>query len=186
MAGFFLASKMLSCGRRRMQSAYDTSCSSFRSQLTAAVLAVLCLSALLTGCSTRSGARIGFLSGTAPVIAIMQDELFVGEAERSVAGMGKIDVRSAADDSVRCVGRFGYTGALTGDGSLQCSDGSKATFSFNALSVLSGYGYGESSRGGGFSFTYGMTPEESTPYLVLPRGRNIERRKGGGLGLTPL
>jgi len=38
--------------------------------------------------------------------------------------------------------------------------------------MLSGYGYGETSRGPA-SFTYGLTPKQAAKYLVLPTGKKI-------------
>jgi uncharacterized lipoprotein NlpE involved in copper resistance len=95
---------------------------------------------IVIGCTNQSGARSGLFSATAPVIAILQNDLFVGEAEGYLDRTGKIDVASVLDTSVRCVGQFQYQGTKTGVGSMQCNDGNAAQFSFNALSTLSGYG----------------------------------------------
>lgn len=150
-----------------------------------AAASILAAALVLSGCANQSGAYVGASSVVAPVIAILQDDLFVGEAHGYFDRTGKLDLRSALDDSVRCVGQFAYTGAHTGAGSIRCNDGSEAQFSFNALTTLSGYGYGKSSRGA-FSFTYGLTAHESTEYLKLPAGRALRRDKERRLVLTPV
>ncbi|MGZ5094957.1 MAG: hypothetical protein ACXWCY_31135 [Burkholderiales bacterium] len=128
---------------------------------------------------------MGLTSATAPVVAILHDDLFIGEAEGYLDRTGKIDVHSAIDQTIRCVGRFAYTGSKTGTGTMQCNDGNEARFSFNALSMLSGYGYGKTSRGA-LSFTFGLTPDEAGQYLRLPQGRALRKQDNGGLVLTPL
>ena len=52
---------------------------------------------------------------------------------------------------------------------MQCSDGATGTFRFQRLNLWSGHGTGDFARGP-VSFTYGLTGEESRPYLVLPLG----------------
>src|SRR5215472_4104867 len=124
----------------------------------------LCFAATLavstTACTTtnESGAHMGMYSASAPVIAIMYDDLFVGETVGYLNGTGTIDVHSALDSGKRCVGSFHYTASHAGTAKLQCNDGADAEISFNALTTLSGYGYGRTSRGP-VSFTYGLTPE---------------------------
>jgi len=57
---------------------------------------------------------------------------------------------------------------------LRCSDGASATFEFQRLSLRRGYGAGTSSRGA-LSFTYGLSAEESAPYLKLPPGKALSQ-----------
>ena len=63
-----------------------------------------------------------------------------------------------------------YRGA--GDaGQLRCSDGASAAFRFQRLSLRRGYGAGSS--GNSLSFTYGLSAEDSAPYLTLPAGKEL-------------
>jgi hypothetical protein len=64
---------------------------------------------------------------------------------------------------------------------LRCSNGAAATFQFQRLSLRRGYGAGMS--GSALSFTYGLTAEESAPYLKLPLGKAI-RGDGKDLDLV--
>jgi hypothetical protein len=147
--------------------------------LTAVNLCLAALTALMTGCATNaSGAHMGMYSASAPVIAIMYDDLFVGETVGYLNGSGTIDVHSELDPGKRCVGSFHYTAAHAGNAELRCNDGAEAEISFNALTTLSGYGYGRTSRGP-VSFTYGLTPEEAARYLTLPAGKKLIRKPTG-------
>src|SRR5215469_17642498 len=95
------------------------------------------------GCVTNaSGAHMGMTSATAPVLAIMYDDLFVGETVGYLNGSGTIDVHSELDPGKRCVGSFHYTATKSGEAHLRCNDATEAEISFNALTTLSGYGYG--------------------------------------------
>ena len=116
---------------------------------------------------------MGFSSVTAPVIAILADDLFVGEAV-GYPGRGSINVQSKVNPDIRCLGQFQYTAGLTGTGQMQCSDGTMALFQFQGLSALSGYGFGSSLRGA-VSFTYGLTIEEAEKYLKVPQGKAIHK-----------
>jgi hypothetical protein len=130
------------------------------------------------GCTTAGGGHMGLFSASGPVVAIMYEDLFVGRAVGYMDRTGTIDMHSALDTTKRCVGEFRYTGSKTGLGHLQCNDGTEAQISFNALSALSGYGYGSTNRGP-VSFTYGLTPEKSAPYLTLPAGKIIISKPSG-------
>lgn len=116
-------------------------------------------------------ANAGLLSSTGPVIAILGGELLVGEVTAHLAGWGTIALRSRSNPALTCVGEFSATEALGDAGQLKCSDGASATFEFQRLSLRRGYGSGQSSRGP-LSFTYGLTAEESAPYLKLPAGEH--------------
>jgi hypothetical protein len=139
-------------------------------------LALLLTSSTLVGCANSSGARLGLFSATAPVIAIMHSDLFTGEAVGYMDRTGTIDLQSVVDDARRCVGQFRYTGSKSGVAKVQCNDGAEAEMSFNALSALSGYGYGKTTRGP-VSFTFGLTAEEASKYLTLPSGKKIGKRQ---------
>ena len=132
----------------------------------------------LTGCTTAGGGHMGLSTASVPVLAIMYDDLFIGEAIGHTDRTGTIDIHSTIDSGKRCVGEFRYTGSKTGVANLQCNDGADARVSFNALSLLSGYGYGRTSRGP-VSFTYGLTPEEAGKYLTLPTGKRIVHQPSG-------
>jgi hypothetical protein len=119
-------------------------------------------------------AHAGVLSSTGPVIAILGGELLVGEVTAHLAGWGTIALRSPTDPALTCVGEFSATDALGDAGELRCSDGASATFEFQRLSLRRGYGAGKSSHSA-LSFTYGLTAEESAPYLKLPPGKALSQ-----------
>jgi hypothetical protein len=130
------------------------------------------------GCVNESGARMGLTSATAPVLAIMADDFFVGEAVGYMDRTGTISMQSVLDPDLKCVGSFRYTGSKVGEANIRCNDGAEAALSFNALSMLSGYGYGRTSRGP-VSFTFGLTPEKAEQYLTLPDGKRLLEEEEG-------
>jgi hypothetical protein len=126
----------------------------------------------LAGSPTLAGA--GLLSATRMVIAILADDLFVGEAEGHLSGAGTLAIHSQKDPQLTCLGQFTSSAVMGGAGQLHCSDGTSATFHFQRLSVFRGYGVGSFSRGA-MSFAYGLTAEEARPYLKLPGGKKLTR-----------
>jgi hypothetical protein len=124
----------------------------------------------LAGSATPAGA--GLLSATGMVIAILANELFLGEAEGHLSGAGTLAIHSQKDPDLTCLGEFTSSAALGGAGQMRCSDGATATFNFKRMGVFQGYGVGSFSRGG-MSFAYGFTAEEVGPYLKLPEGKKL-------------
>lgn len=124
----------------------------------------------LAGSTTLAGA--GLFSASRMVIAIVADDLFVGEAEGHLSGAGTLAIHSQKDPALTCLGQFTSSAALGGSGQMHCSDGTTATFHFQRLSVFRGYGVGSFSRGS-MSFTYGFTAEDAAPYLKLPEGKKL-------------
>jgi len=116
-----------------------------------------------------TGCAAGF-SSTGPVIAIIAGELFIGEAKGHFDGSGTISIQSRTKPDVNCHGEFTSSAKLGGKGNIECSDNVTAKIKFQRLSILRGYGTGISSRGL-MSFTYGLSANESKPYLKLPRGK---------------
>ena len=135
---------------------------------------------LLTGLALSIGlgawtgeAAAQLFSSTGPVIAILDGDLLVGEATGHLGGWGTLAVHSRAKGGRTCVGEFSYSGEALGDaGQLRCSDGTSAAFGFRRLTMMRGYGAGSSS-GSALSFTYGLSAEESAPYLKLPAGKEL-------------
>ena len=134
------------------------------------LISVLAACIGLAGSTTLASA--GPLSATRMVIAILADELFVGEAEGHLNGAGTLAIHSQKDPALTCLGQFTSSAALGGTGQMHCSDGTTATFHFQRLSVFRGYGAGSFSRGA-MSFAYGFTAEEAGPYLKLPEGKKL-------------
>lgn len=133
---------------------------------------VTCLVVVAGLSGPASPALAGFFSSTGPIIAILAGDLFLGVAEGNLDGSGTLSVRSRIKPDVTCRGQFIKTSELGGEGNMQCSDGATATFQFQRLSLVRGYGTGNSSRGS-MSFTYGLTAQESAPYLKLPPGKAL-------------
>lgn len=134
----------------------------------------LCSAVLLavTGCANESGATMGLFSADAPVIAMLKDDLFVGQTTGYADRTGTINVHSVVNPEIKCIGNFQYTASNSGQAHLQCNDGAEADLTFNSLTLLSGYGYGRSSRGPA-SFTYGLTPEQANQYLQFPPHKKL-------------
>lgn len=129
-----------------------------------------CLATLVGLGGWTAPAHAGFFSATAPVIAILGGELFLGEAEGYYDGTGTMIIRSRVKPEVICHGQFTSTTDLVGFGDFRCNDDATATFQFHRLSRGSGHGTGSSSRGT-ISFTCGLSVSESQPYLKLPAGK---------------
>jgi hypothetical protein len=119
-----------------------------------------------------SPAEAGFFSSTGPVIAIIAGKLFQGEAEGNFDGSGTIMIQSNTKPDVTCSGQFTSSAELGGAGNLKCSDSSTSTIKFQRLSIFRGYGTGSSSKGQ-MSFTYGLSADESRPYLKMPPGKAL-------------
>lgn len=124
----------------------------------------------LAGWTNPAGAD--FFSSTGPVIAIVAGELYLGEAEGQLDGSGSVWIQSRTRPEVSCRGKFSYSSELGGAGNMQCSDGAGVTFRFQRLGLRRGYGTGNSTRGP-LSFTYGLSPLESEPYLKAPPGKTL-------------
>ena len=115
----------------------------------------------------------GVFSATRPVIAILDGDLFVGEAEGHLNGAGTITIRSQQNPSLTCLGEFTTSAAAAGgSGTLSCSDGGNANFRIQRLTIFKGHGAGATSRGT-MSFAYGLSMAESQPYLKLPDGKKF-------------
>ena len=130
-------------------------------------------------------ATAGLLSATGAVIAILNGELFVGEAEGHIGGAGTLAIHSQKNPGLTCRGDFTSSVKLGGgSGQMACSDGSSATFEFQRLSVFRGHGTGSHSRGT-MTFAYGLNAAEAAPYLKLPEGKKL-RQDGIQLALVDL
>ena len=115
----------------------------------------------------------GLFSAKRPVIAILADDLFLGDAEGHSNGAGTLGIQSRRmNPAVSCIGQFTSSVARGGSGQVQCNDGASGSFHFERLSVFSGYGVGTFSRGS-ISFAYGLNAEEAALYLKLPEGKKL-------------
>jgi hypothetical protein len=122
--------------------------------------------------------HMGLFTVTLRVIAILNDNLYMGEAVAHIDRTGTITLRSVVDPKDRCVGSFRFKSLKTGLADMRCDDGVEAQLSFNALSVFSGYGYGSTLRGPA-SFTFGLSPEEAAVHLTVPQGKKLVQRTEG-------
>lgn len=123
----------------------------------------------VSACTTDGGGKMRLFTAEAPVVVLMVDDIFIGNAIGYMDRTGTIEMASTSRADVRCAGQFAYTGARIGRATLSCSDGMLASVTFNALSNLSGYGYG-AAAGGPVSFTYGLSSAEAVQYLRFPPG----------------
>jgi hypothetical protein len=146
----------------------------------------LCIAAFtalaLGACANQSGAKMGLLTTTAPVLAIVAGDLYTGESVSYIDGTGTISLKSSAIPERECSGIFRYESNQIGVGDMDCNGGARAAFQFRALSTLTGYGFGRAGAGE-VSFAYGMTPEQAEPYLRLPSGKKLGT-KGSALVLS--
>ncbi len=69
-----------------------------------------------------------------------------------------------------CVGQYS-----SGAGILTCSNGERAQIQYAMVRLAVGYGSGVTTNGRGLRFTFGMSPDESAPYL-----RSSGPASGGG------
>ena len=106
-------------------------------------------------------------SSSSPVIAILDGELLLGEATGHLGGWGTIALHAPSKGGRTCAGEFSYSDAAGDAGRIQCSDGARAAFWFQRLSMMRGYGAGLPG-GSALSFTYGLSAEDSAPYLQFP------------------
>jgi len=117
-------------------------------------------------------AHAGLFSATGPLIVILADDLFLGEAEGHLGGAGTLVMHAQKYPALTCSGEFTSSATAGGAGQLRCTDGTTATFHFQRLSVFRGYGAGVTSRGS-MSFSYGLTYQEAAPYLKVPGGKQL-------------
>jgi phospholipid transport system substrate-binding protein len=146
---------------------------------------------LVTGLAAFAGfagwtspAGAGLFSTTGAVIAIAAGDLFPGAAEGIFDGSGSTRIQSRARSDVRCRGWFTYSTELGDAGNMRCSDGAIATFQFQRLSLVRGYGTGCPSRGS-MSFAYGLSANESEPYVKPPPDKAL-REAGKDLVLVDM
>ena len=132
-----------------------------------------CLAASFGLAEWTNAAAAELFSKTGPVIAIMANDLFLGEAEGHLSGAGTIAIHSQRNPDVTCVGEFTSSAALGGSGKMLCSNGTAGTYRFKRLSLVKGYGAGIYHQQS-MSFTYGLTADESRRYLKLPPGKKLE------------
>ncbi len=134
---------------------------------------IACLAASFGLFGWTGAAAAELFSKTGPVIAIMANDLFVGEARGHLNGGGTIAIHSQRNPDVTCVGEFTSSAALGGSGQMLCSNGTTGSYRFKRLSLVKGYGAG-SYHQHSMSFTYGLSADESRPYLKLPPGKKLE------------
>jgi hypothetical protein len=146
------------------------------------VLLVLASTLALGGCANQAGAKMGLLTTTMPVVAMVAGDLYTGQSVSYIDGTGVFKLKSSSAPERECTGDFHYESERLGIGEIECSGGTRATFQFRALSTLTGYGFGRT-RQGEVTFAYGMTAEQSEPYLRLPSGKKL-RRVDTALSLT--
>jgi hypothetical protein len=149
-----------------------------RNELT--TVAIACIG--LLGIASPASAQM--LSATRAVIAIVADDLYVGQAVGHLNGAGTLAIHAQRNPAVTCTGEFTSSAALGGSGQLQCSDGSVATFQFKRLTAFTGHGVG-SFGGGALSFVYGLSATDAAPYLTLPEGKKL-MGNGSELALADL
>lgn len=127
---------------------------------------------LLSGLVPGTAAAFNLFSIREPVYAMVGDVLLAGEAIGHWDRAGTLAVHSTLDDSLRCTGKFHFTGLKGGVARIHCTDGSDVDLEFEGLGPLSGFGRGPTPRGT-VRFTFGLSPEEAAPYLSLPPGKRI-------------
>jgi hypothetical protein len=135
------------------------------------LITIIAACTVFAGSSTLVSA--GLFSAKGTIVAILSDDLFIGEAEGHLDGSGTVTIRSQKNPNLACRGEFTSSAERGGTGKLVCSDGATATFQFQRLSVYRGHGVANFSRGA-MSFAYGFAADEAAPYLKLPSGKKLQ------------
>jgi len=130
---------------------------------------------LVVGCAQTAEHPGSIFSISEPLIAVIGDEIFSGEATGYLDGTGTIRMQSQKDPNLKCIGDFHYVSSKSGTGSATCIGGTRGLLVFQALSNLSGYGTAISDRGP-VSFAYGLSLEDSSKYLRIPEGKKLARK----------
>ena len=125
----------------------------------------------LAGWASVSAEEI--FSKTGPVIAIMANDLYLGEAVGHLSGAGTIAIHSQRNPGLTCLGKFTSSAELGGSGQMRCSNGATGTYHFKRLTMEKGFGEGRYKQRP-MSFTYGLTADESKPYLKVPAGKKLD------------
>ncbi|MEN9704662.1 MAG: hypothetical protein RLZZ393_541 [Pseudomonadota bacterium] len=113
-----------------------------------------------------------------PVYAVVDGELFVGEARARIDRSGTLAIRSTLDPQLRCTGHFHFLNGAGGEARLRCSDGNEARLEFEALGIASGHGSGETPRGR-VHFAFGLSPGKAAAWLALPAGTSLVKTPDG-------
>ncbi len=128
--------------------------------------------AVLCAIASQEAAAFNLFAIREPVYATVDGVLLAGEAVGHWDRTGTLTVHSTVDDTLHCDGTFHYTSLKAGVAQITCTDGSAADLAFDALGAVSGRGQGATSRGL-VSFTFGLSLQDATPYLNLPKGKRI-------------
>ena len=102
---------------------------------------------------------------TLSVYGVMAGEVYTG----STTGDSQYGSMTLSNGKGKtCVGeRVGAASGSNGSGHgvLSCNDGSRIQMQYTKIGFASGYGFGNSSNGDTVRFTFGLSPDQSTPYL---------------------
>jgi hypothetical protein len=121
---------------------------------------------------------MGLFATTSPILAIVAGEVYTGESTSYLDGTGTMRLKASLHGRRECDGDFRFDSQTLGVGSIHCAEGTETFFQFRALSTLTGYGFGRSTTGE-VRFTYGLTPEQASPYLRLPPGKKLKTTADG-------
>ena len=130
--------------------------------------------AAVASIAAAPAAHAGLFSAKGDVIAVVADDVYVGQAEGHLDGSGTVQIHSQKNPQLKCSGEFTSSAEAGGVGQLHCSDGSRADFRFTRLTVYRGYGVAKFSWGE-MNFAYGFKAEEAAPYLNLPQNKRLAR-----------
>ncbi|MDE2616201.1 MAG: hypothetical protein KGL73_04155 [Burkholderiales bacterium] len=125
---------------------------------------------LLGGCAAVNDATMRVLATPSPAWAVVGDKLLTGQALIYTDRSGTLELQTAADPALSCMGTMRYTATRSGTVNLRCNNGLQAQLPFTALGEASGYG---GATGGPVSFAYGLEPGPARAWLTPPAGKRL-------------
>ncbi len=133
---------------------------------------LLAAALILAGCAAMHDATMRALASSAPALAVIGERVYTGEMLLYTDRSGRLELRSAGEPTLSCMGAMRYTATTSGNVTLSCSDGTQARLPFTALGETSGYGSARTASGVA-SFTYGLDAEPARAWLIAPAGKRL-------------
>ena len=132
-----------------------------------AVVTMLLVATGLSGCARVTDKLTRWLSTSVDAAAVFDGHLLRGPANFPSEREASLELVSADDSHLACMGSLRYTASQSGMVDFSCSDGRALSLPFRAYTPLSGAG--KMTLGNtDFALAYGLTPQNTAAYLALP------------------
>lgn len=125
---------------------------------------------LLGGCAAVNDATMRVLATPSPAWAVVGEQLLTGQALLYTDRSGTLELQTATEPALSCMGTLRYTATSSGTVNLRCTNGLQVQLPFTALGEASGYG---GTAGGPVSFAYGLEPGPARAWLTPPAGKRL-------------